>query len=447
MRNIRLISIMLFAGFMLGFGSSVNATGNSGWVITWDSDKLTNITNISLCPDDSFVVLGSAYGQTDIDPGPGTVTYESPEGTFMSILCKYGTDGSYMWSFPFDLNGKIRAIHMDTDSAGNVYVTGSYEGMVDLDPGPGEGIYVSDQDGYFTSKFDTSGNLVWTNGQTGSSSITVDGAGNVYLGGTRTSGGAGWAYYAELNPEGDTISGGRSRYNAHEGGDSGYLYGINPVYTNDPYYAMDHIVIERISGTERVEITSFDHWIRDIADDSDGNIIIGGTFEDPIDLDPGDEVMEVSPVGRNDVYLCKLDPSGNLMWAKTWGSSESWASNSFYHLGVDPRGNIVVTGTYETPMDFDPGPGEYILDAYGFPLEYVSKFDPAGNLLWVFTYGSVTSYGHAVSDLMIDEYGYIYIVGDFEGTVDFCPGDGVDERVGASQGSGYILKLTPDGTW
>jgi hypothetical protein len=56
--------------------------------------------------------------------------------------------------------------------------------------------------------------------------------------------------------------------------------------------------------------------------DPAGNLYITGTFQGRIDADPGPAVVSLRS-GNNrfgkDMYVCKLSPSGSLIWARQMG--------------------------------------------------------------------------------------------------------------------------------
>ena len=55
--------------------------------------------------------------------------------------------------------------------------------------------------------------------------------------------------------------------------------------------------------------------------DSSGNILTAGYFAGSVDFDPGDGVANLTSAGGNDLFVSKLDSSGNYLWAKRMGGS------------------------------------------------------------------------------------------------------------------------------
>ena len=56
-----------------------------------------------------------------------------------------------------------------------------------------------------------------------------------------------------------------------------------------------------------------------IAVDAAGNVYTTGYFNATADFDPGDGVFNLTSVGDSDIFVSKLDNTGNLVWAKRMG--------------------------------------------------------------------------------------------------------------------------------
>ncbi|MFX1366712.1 MAG: SBBP repeat-containing protein, partial [Promethearchaeota archaeon] len=141
--------------------------------------------------------------------------------------------------------------------------------------------------------------------------------------------------------------------------------------------------------------------------DSDGNLLWyktwGGSEDDTgegIVVDSSGSVFIIGTtysygVGSHDVFLLKYDSSGNLLWDKTWGGSDSDFGNG---IAVDNSGNAFITGhTYS----YGTGRGDIFL----------SKYDSDGNLLWYKTWeGFFYNNGQGIA---VDSIGNAYITGYF----------------------------------
>ena len=58
-----------------------------------------------------------------------------------------------------------------------------------------------------------------------------------------------------------------------------------------------------------------------IAIDGLGNVLCTGWFETTVDFDPNAGVANLTVVGTQDIFILKLDASGNYVWVKAIGSS------------------------------------------------------------------------------------------------------------------------------
>ena len=199
-----------------------------------------------------------------------------------------------------------------------------------------------------------------------------------------------------------------------------------------------------VSGDPQISVAQFAepgsgyNYGRAVAVDAAGNSYTTGSFEGPVDFDPGAGVSTLSNVGGKDIYLVKLNPNGDFVWAKHFGGSDN---ESGYSVGVDATGNIAVVGTFHGTVDFDPGAGTRYLTSPSIlgSDAFVLKLDSNGNFLWAKHFGG-TSYDTATS-VSFDSAGNVIAIGTFHGTVDFDPGAGTAEMSSSGDVSTFVLKL------
>ena len=167
--------------------------------------------------------------------------------------------------------------------------------------------------------------------------------------------------------------------------------------------------------------SSFDQ-VNDIELDASGNLLITGSFTGKADFDPGTDTFYVNALGWGVLtsFVCKLNSSGDFLWARQLGGSLASESNA---LAVDQQGNVYTTGYFDGIADFDPGVGTFNLTVFGFSDIYVSKLDPQGNFVWAKQMGG--SSGEFGTSIAVDQAGAVYLTGSFNGNVDFDPGSGV----------------------
>jgi hypothetical protein len=85
--------------------------------------------------------------------------------------------------------------------------------------------------------------------------------------------------------------------------------------------------------------------IRRMAVDGNGNIFVLGTFQDSLDLGGG----KLTSAGVNDLFLARFDASGRHVWSKRIGNAFNEVAGG---IAVDRAGNLIVTGSYDKDLDF-----------------------------------------------------------------------------------------------
>ncbi|MFC2111335.1 SBBP repeat-containing protein [Bacteroidota bacterium] len=99
-----------------------------------------------------------------------------------------------------------------------------------------------------------------------------------------------------------------------------------------------------------------------ITTDNNGNIYTTGSFYGTVDFDPGSGTTNLTSAGSGDIFIQKLDASGNLLWIKQMGGI---TFDIGYSITTDNSGNIYSTGNFEGTADFDPGSGIANLTSVG----------------------------------------------------------------------------------
>ena len=205
--------------------------------------------------------------------------------------------------------------------------------------------------------------------------------------------------------------------------------------------------------------TSNTHGVS-VAVDAAGNVYTVGSFSDTVDFDPGPGVFNLISIKNTDgefsqdIYISKLDASGNFIWAKRIGGAnyENPAG-----MAIDGLGNIYTTGTFSDTLDFDPGAGVFnLICMQSIPGEpyadiFISKLDSAGNFVWAKSFGGPA--WDQTNSMTADPAGNVYIAGLFNDTIDFDPGAGVSDLIPKLNGGGnftydfYINKLDVSGNF
>ena len=310
-----------------------------------------------------------------------------------------GTPLAHRWSQGFGDAGDQLNIHAAVDGSGNVITTGSFKGAVNF--GGGDLTSAGDND-IFVAKFDATGNHVWSK-RFGDALIqfatgAVDGSGNVIVtgsfqgsvdfgGGVLTSAGSHDIYIAKFDPAGN------------------------------------HVWSRRFGGTD----IDFEN---SVAVDGSGNVIVTGTFRASIDFGGG--VLTAAGIA-DDIYVAKFDATGNHVWSKRFGDA---TAESAYGVAADGSGNVIVTGPFESTVNFGGG---VLTSAGGESDIYVAKFDGTGNHLWSKRFGDAD--GQSGYGVAVDGSNNVIATGDFYSSVDF--GGGV--LTSAGDRDAYIAKFDASG--
>jgi len=193
--------------------------------------------------------------------------------------------------------------------------------------------------------------------------------------------------------------------------------------------------------------TNHNDFAHSLCIDNSGNSYYTGYFEGTLDFDPDtNNTHTITSNGGRDAFLLKLDSLGNFVWVITLGST---SVDEGFSVGWDHSGNLYLLGRFSETTDFDPGVGLFNLSAAGHVEMFVAKYDVNGNFIFAKQFGAI---GTAIetTDLELDLISGIYIVGYFEGTVDFDPGAGsypLTAPSGGGYGDAFFLKIDTSGNF
>lgn len=182
-----------------------------------------------------------------------------------------------------------------------------------------------------------------------------------------------------------------------------------------------------------------------ITTDSSENVYFTGYYFGNHDFDPGpNDAIEI-PLGNDDTYLVKLDPSGNLLWYHTFGTLGVERGFSVF---TDSSDNVYVSGRYGGTIDFDPGPNTYNLSpTSGESFGFLASYTPNGDFRWAHSLPGFLSISADEDEVSYDPNGYILVCDRFINTVDFDPGPGTFNMTPTSTSDMYVLKLDLDGNF
>ncbi len=324
----------------------LDASGNFVWAKQLSGTDYGMGISIAVDASGNTYTTGLYRGTVDFDPGVGTYNLTGIGGE-TSFIVKLDNDGNFLWAKQFlgKPGGTSGGFGIALDNSGNVYTTGRLSGTVDFDPG--SGTYNITSYRIFVSKLDADGNFVWAKGMGGGDgdggvSIALDAAGNVYTtGGFRT---------GDFDP-------GSGIYNLTD-------LGQGDIFISKLDNDGNFVWAKSIGGN------LWDYGYS-IATDALGNVYTTGWFRGTADFDPGTGVYNLTVAGEGDIFISKLDASGNLIWTGQIGGNYNDEGRS---VAPDASGNLYIAGNFEsTAIDFDPGSGTYNVSSSGGWSKYILK--------------------------------------------------------------------------
>lgn len=172
------------------------------------------------------------------------------------------------------------------------------------------------------------------------------------------------------------------------------------------------------------------------------NIYVTGSFHDTALFNLGFPPIYKYSMGQEDIFIMKLDTSGNLIWVHGIGNVNEDVG---YSVVADDYGHLYITGYFHNFVDFDPsGNSMYAFNSQGQEDVFILKLDTAGNFHWAKRVGG--NFMDTGNDLAINDSG-LYIVGFFCNNVDFNPDTSGTAFLTASSGDAFLLKLDTSGAF
>ncbi|MBL0329220.1 MAG: T9SS type A sorting domain-containing protein [Bacteroidetes bacterium] len=346
---------------------------------------------------------------TDVDPGPGTyLLYSGHDNTSDIYIRKLDAAGNLVWAFQLgDPEYQDNITTINVDPSGNIIISGFFTDTLDLDPTAGVTNVIASpvNADIYIAKYTPSGTLLWakqTEGSVASGIIPLtsklDPMGNIYLTGQFA----------------DTID-------VDTGPGISTINSVNQSVFVIKFDNSGNLIWAKAVG---VSSCSFcDSWATALCLDQSGSILLTGLYRGTCDFDPGVGISNLSWPGTDyQIFICKLDPLGNLIWAEAIGNRVS-----IYDLTADiiadASGNFYITGCYDTIADMDPGPGVTNLAFSGTIHNdiFICKFKPSGDLIWARGIGGT---GIDIPGTLVLDHSRIILSGFFQYTMDFDPGPG-----------------------
>jgi hypothetical protein len=326
-------------------------------------------------------------------------------GSFDAFIVKYDTAGTPQWARRIGGTGDDSVNGISVDSAGNVYVMGTYSSTPVT-------IFATDNTTSFTTlansgsndvfimKYDTAGTPQWarriggTGGDVGNG-ISADSAGNVYVTGSYGS-----------NPVTIFNTNNTTAFTtlANSGSFDAFIVKYDTAGT--PQWA------RRIGGTGN-------DGVNGISADSAGNVYVMGAYSsNPATIFNTNNTTAFTTLansGSFDAFIVKYDTAGTPQWARRIGGTGDDFGNG---ISADSAGNVYVMGTYSsTPVTIfntNNTTAFTTLANSGSSDAFIVKYDTAGTPQWARRIGGTGSeVGNGIS---ADSAGNVYVMGTYSST-------------------------------
>ncbi len=402
------------------------------------------------------------------------------------FIAKYDASGKPLWGFSI---GGIAAgpgiddegISIAVSPAGNLFVTGYFQGTADFDPGSGVAEITSQ--GFrdvFLASYASDGTFRWVEGfggtaddrgqdvsaksntdvyftgffretasfSTGNDALTSAGEEDGYLISMNQSGGLTWLLgYGDISVD-------RGNRVATDGAGNVYHLGI---FSRDVDFdpGADSALLSSLNGSQDGVLSSYAadgsfNWaipiggpqldgVAGLAVNGAGNIFITGFFIGTVDFDPQNAPQEVMSIGR-DQYIAAYTSAGALSWVHPFGNGFAQGSD----IALDDAGNVLVTGFFAGDVLPDPV-SALTLSSVGGQDMLLASYQPNGTFRWAHAIGGLLT--EIPTGLASGGTGNVYLTGFFEDEVDFDPSANSLLAQSAGEYDGFLAQYGADGSF
>jgi gliding motility-associated-like protein len=326
-----------------------NVNGNITWFKSAGGSNIDKALSIDADSAGNIVITGFFYTTANFDAQ--SVTSAGQQDIF---IAKYNTSGTLLWVKRAGGAGSDVGNGVTFDNAGNVIVTGEFSGSCSF--GTTTLTSMGGSIDVFTAKYDGNGNFLWAKKGSGTytdrgTDVSTDVLGNIYVSGMFS----------------DTIT-------------------FDQTHNNPMYNAM-FLIKYNSAGAEQ--------WFRWMGSGTVVNmggvaayntdVNITGNFNGTLYFFGGTGNPTLNSSYANDVFVCRYDDQGNLIWSHADGSSSGISSEA---IATKSNGEVITGGNFQCRFsDLSALYGAGIFCSIGYSDTYVASYDNSGNLMWGRQYG------------------------------------------------------------
>lgn len=332
----------------------------------------------------------------------GSITITSIGGSDI-YAAKCDPDGNWLWAVRAGSSSSDYGWDIDVDSSGNVYLTGYFKNTADFGSSSLTSYGGSD---IYAAKLDSNGNWLWV----------------VQAGGT----GDDMGYGIGVDNNGDTLITGKFMGTATFGATTLTSLGFSETYVAKLDADGAWLWALKAGGTNVDEG-------HDVAADPQGNVYLTGIFRGSSTFG----TIGLTADGYSDVFVAKLDPDGNWLWAKRGGGDHGTYGDQAYGIAVDATGNTFLTGYFYGTGSF----GSTSFTSLGSHDLFVAKIAANGDWLWANHAGGTGSdTGWGVD---VNSGGEVFLTGNIQGMANF----GSISLTGMGLSDIFVAALNSAGQW
>lgn len=419
------LTISTFIGFLFLSSPSFSQNPTLQWAKALYSSQ-TSFTSlyadaVEIDSQGNMYVIGSFQGTLDLDPGTDEVKITSKEvgfGKSESFMAKYNSNGDFIYGFKLDAYAEELAIASNND----VYLIGSFDTIVDFDPG--EAIHTLDgtKNNTFIARYNKDGQYqsAFSIGQGAFSdvrSVGLDSKNNLCIYGT-------FRDTVDFDPSSKVK-------NLVSSNSNSILYLAKYSDKNELQFAFS------INNPQT-------NWHSCLDFDTEDNIFINGNYltrsgdQLPLDLDPGPNNTNLKGIAGVDGFWAKYSPEGAYMAGFLYDGGTP-------HLFIDNSNNIYLSGSTADGMDVDLGSGEHKLytDPGGFD-QFLVKYNASFDLIYGMTFRG-NSREMRIEEMRVDDHQNVYLCGDFQDTIGFVKASAQGDVIAKGARDAFMAKFDNTG--
>ena len=372
------------------FADSVSVSGAG--MVDIESNAVTNDVA------GNVYVTGSLQGTADFDPGAG-VTNLTSTGSRDIFLAEYSKTGALVWAKNLrGLNGQSvgQGSAIAVDGSGDVFITGTFTGTINFDPGAGNSSFSApSRNDAFIAEYGPDGTLVWARDMTGSTGAYDSG------------------YSVAVDPSGNVAVAGSMQGNANLG-----TFPLAASGTIESFVAELNASGQFLWATATIGTTGSVAQSSAVCFDGLGHVVATGFFSARVNFDPKSSGLTFSSAGLRDIFVQELDGNGNTLWVRAYGGNDTDQANA---VASDSSGNVYISGSFSTSVNFDPGATNTSLNAGGYEDAFLLKVSGLGQFSWVRDLAARTSGDARATGVALDGAGHAFVAGYFLGNLALDP--------------------------